>query len=313
VESGEACYPGWELQRAGWTAAGRTFEARVGIAPGLADEDRAALIAAYESLAFEPAAEAPLSAVIATGTAAGEEWELVAERQAGGLALTLQGESGGSGGGGFEPSASSMTLLAYVIGGDAEPQRVVFGAVPSSAVRIEGRTDGQLGQAVPVADVPDEIDPDMNAFVFATPIGVNVTVTAYDAAGEVVATGEVGAGGGGSDPVETPLPSVVDVAPEHGGRYWAVYIWAGASPDDPQARAARDAAEQLGFNPGGGDLACDDGAAGQLGVPQAWSGVAIYFETRLDAETAYEWFLEADPEAAVAPVGVAEVRTYCLD
>jgi hypothetical protein len=92
-----------------------------------------------------------------------------------------------------------------------------------------------------------------------------------------------------------------------------VYLWAGESPDDPQARAARDAAEQLGFNPGGGDLACDDGAAEQLGVPRSWSGVAIYFETRQDAETANEWLLERVRDLTTAPLGVAEVRTYCLD
>jgi hypothetical protein len=203
-----------------------------------------------------------------------------------------------------------MFLSQTVLGTGVDAQRVVFGAVPIGTAQVNVR-DGDAEGVYEVLDVPEEIDEELDAFVFTTYPEAELQVIALDESGEILAMGEVG--GGGSDPAETPLPSVVDIAPEHGGRYWGVYLWAGESPDDPQARAARDAAEQLGFNPGGGDLACDDGAAEQLGVPQAWSSVAIYFETRQDAETAYGWLLENVREPAAPPLGVAEVRTYCLD
>jgi hypothetical protein len=316
VESGEAgCYPGWEFLRAGWTAAGRTFEARVGFAPDVTSAERDAMVAAFESMTFRPTDESAAAAVIATGSAGGETWELVAQRQ-NELVLTLQAESIGGGGGGFDPASPQLSVIDHVLGEGESAERIVFGAVPSTAVMVEAIPEEWLGTlVVDLLDVPDGIDPDLDAFVFTAPIDVHVTVTAYDAGGEIVGTGEAGPAqqGDGSDPVETPLPAVVDVAPEHAGRYWAVYLWVGESPDDSQAEAARDAAEHLGFNPGGGDLACDDGAASALGVPQGWSSVAIYFSTRQDAETAYGWLLENARGSAPAPAGVAEVTTYCLD
>jgi hypothetical protein len=284
----------------------------VGFAPDVAEEDRAALLAAYESLAFEPGDASPASVVLATGTAGGETWELVAERQTDGLALTLNGETGGAGGGGFDAASSELFLLESVFGTGEEAQRVVFGAVPVGTVQVNVR-DLDAEGVYEVLDVPDSIDAELDAFVFTTYPDARLEVRALDASFEVVASGAVGAAGGGGDPVETPLPTVVDVAPEHGGTYWGVYLWVGETPDDSRAEAARDAAEHLGFKPGGGELACDDGAASALGVPQGWSSVAVYFSTRQDAETAYGWLLENAREPAPAPAGVAEVTTYCLD
>jgi hypothetical protein len=95
------------------------------------------------------------------------------------------------------------------------------------------------------------------------------------------------------------------VTPEHGGVVWGLYLALGDSLDDPAMDAARQRATELGYHPGGGELACDDGAAEALGVDASYS-VAVYFRTREDAEAAAALF-------GSAPVGIARVTTYCLD
>ena len=52
--SESACYPDWEFLRARWIAAGRAFEARVGLSPDASDDERDALFAAFSSMTFEP-------------------------------------------------------------------------------------------------------------------------------------------------------------------------------------------------------------------------------------------------------------------
>ena len=98
ADSGESgCYPTWEFLGAEWTAEGRTFRARVGLAPDADDEEREALLAAFSSMTFEPQAEGSSAVVLATGSAGGEDWELIATGQGAGLDLTLQGETFGTG------------------------------------------------------------------------------------------------------------------------------------------------------------------------------------------------------------------------
>ncbi|HEY7659411.1 MAG TPA: hypothetical protein VIC58_02305, partial [Actinomycetota bacterium] len=203
VESGEdGCYPGWEFLRAGWTAAGRTFEARVGFAPDVTEGDRAALVGAYESLAFEPAEESPASVVLATGTAGGEAWELVAERQTDGLGLTLNGESSGAGGGGFDPASTELFMLESVFGAGEDAQRVVFGAVPVGTVQVNVRDLNAEG-VYEVLDVPEEIDAELDAFVFTTYPEAVLEVVALDKSGEVLAMGAVEPA---RDPSLAPVP-----------------------------------------------------------------------------------------------------------
>jgi hypothetical protein len=310
VESGEGgCYPGWEFLRAGWTAEGRTLEARVGFAPDVSDEERDAMVAAFASMTFEPNSAAASSVVLATGTstgtAGGETWQLIAERQTDGLMLTLQAETFGAGGGGFDPASRRLLILDSVLGEGDERVHLVFGAVPAEAVRVGIRFEVDDEAIVDVLDIPDTIDAEMNAFVYSLLPNQRVTITAYDASGAAIASGEVGPGAD-DEPIGTPVPAFIDVRPEHGGTYWGVYLWVGASPDDIQANAAVRAAEDLGYTPSTGDIACDQDAATALGVDASGSRVAVYFEERLDAETAAALF---DP----APVGVAEVTTYCLD
>jgi hypothetical protein len=70
-DSGDvACYPDWTFLRASWTAAGRSFEARVGVASDATDADRAAVMEAYESMTFTP--ESPVESdmsIVGAGTA----------------------------------------------------------------------------------------------------------------------------------------------------------------------------------------------------------------------------------------------------
>ncbi|MGZ5290919.1 MAG: hypothetical protein ACXWEH_01160 [Actinomycetota bacterium] len=302
------CYPGWEFLRAGWTASGRTFEARVGFAPDVSGEERAALTAAFESMIFEPAVGDPTSVLIATGTAGGEDWELQAERQAGGLALSLQAETFGTGGD-FVPTPGELQFLDHVFGSGADAERLVFGPAPPGTVQIGVRIDPDDELLLAVTDVPDTIDDSVNAFVVTLRPDVAATLVAYDASHDVIATGQVASGSPNAtpSPLPNPLPLPDEVLPAHGDTVWGLYLAVGDSLDDPAMHAAVDRATQLGYTPTEGDIACDDGAASALGVPEGGSRVAIYFATEADAAAAANAF--ADP----APVGIARVTTFCLD
>jgi hypothetical protein len=187
-----ACYPGWEFRRAGWTASGRSFEARVGLAPESSSEDREALFVAFASMTFEPTTAGPTSVVLATGTAGGEEWELIATRQSDGLGLSLDTETFGTGSGGYRDAIRALHLTAHVFGSGEQAERVVFGAIPADAVRLVG-TDAAFGQnEVAILDVPEEIDPDLNAFVVTMDPDIVVAFEALDEQGRVVAAGSVG-------------------------------------------------------------------------------------------------------------------------
>src|SRR5918995_882530 len=99
-ESG--CYPGWEFLHAGWTAEGRTFEARVGFAPDVTDADRDALFKAFATMTFSPGESGTAAVVLENGEIGGETWELIATRETGGggLVLSLETEDQASGTGG---------------------------------------------------------------------------------------------------------------------------------------------------------------------------------------------------------------------
>jgi hypothetical protein len=187
-----ACYPGWEFRRAGWTASGRSFEARVGLAPESSSENREALFAAFASMTFEPTTAGPTSVVLATGTAGSEEWELIATSQSDGLGLSLDTETFGTGSGGYRDAIRALHLTAHVFGSGEQAERVVFGAIPADAVRLVG-TDAAFGQnEVAILDVPEEIDPDLNAFVVTMDPDIVVAFEALDEQGRVVAAGSVG-------------------------------------------------------------------------------------------------------------------------
>ncbi len=200
--SESACYPNWDFLRAGWTAAGRTFEARVGFAPAATTDERDAVLAAFASMSFAASSDGVTAATLTTGTAGGQEWSLIAARQSDGLTLSLQGASSGSGTGGFDRSSQDLQVSSHAFGDGADRELVVFGVVPEGAVRVEASSaDGSVTSA-DVLDVPNEIDPDLNAFALVVPPGP-VELLGYDASGKVVAHGSVG----GAEP--TPFPGAL--------------------------------------------------------------------------------------------------------
>jgi hypothetical protein len=199
AESG--CYPDWEFLRAGWTIADRTFEARVGVAPDASEEDRGAVFAAFASMEFEPSQQGTTSVVLTTGTAGGEDWELIATRQSDGLGLSLDTETFGTGSGGYHDAMRALHLTTHVFGSGEQAERVVFGAIPAEAVRLVG-TDAAFEQnEVAILDVPEEIDPDLNAFVVTMDQDLVMAFEALDERGRVVAAGSVG-----SEPGEPGSP-----------------------------------------------------------------------------------------------------------
>lgn len=205
-----ACYPGWEFLRAGWTTAGRTFEGRVGFAPDVSDADRDALLAAFASITFESNGTVTLSFVVAEGTAAGEDWELVASGTRDGLELSLRGESFGTGIGGFDPSSEQIQMAGQLLGTGSAAERVVFGAVSAEAVRLGLQVLGDP-VAIPapeILDVPDtSLDPDLNVFVFTIRADQTAVVTAFDGSNAQIASGEVGPGA--EDSIGTPVADEV--------------------------------------------------------------------------------------------------------
>ncbi|MGA9162481.1 MAG: hypothetical protein WB297_16685 [Actinomycetota bacterium] len=217
VDTSQArCYPDWEFLRAGWTASGRTFEARVGLAPSASEDERDAVFAAFASMTFEPSGNGNTSVVLAHGTAGGEDWQLVASHDGGGLSLEIAGETTGAGTAGLDASSTDIQATDIVLGSGPNAERVVFGAVPQGVVRVEALTYDALhmplGAVVDtdVVDVPNEIDPDLNAFVLVVDPAGPVQLNGFYASGQVVATGSVGG--------VQPSPSA-DVALEDGRHF----------------------------------------------------------------------------------------------
>lgn len=212
-----ACYPGWEFLRAGWTAAGRTFEGRVGFAPDVSDADRDALLAAFASMTFGSMVDSASSAVLTAGTSGGEDWELIAGRgllpasgESVGLELMLNAESISAGIGGFDPSSREIVMSDQVLGTGAGAERFVFGAVSADAARLGLQVSGgdPVALAAPeILDVPDTIDSDLNAFVFTIRLDQTAVVTAFDDSNTPMAYAQIGPEGMG--PIATPTPDEV--------------------------------------------------------------------------------------------------------
>lgn len=121
--------------------------------------------------------------------------------------------------------------------------------------------------------------------------------------GPTAATGPTGPTA--TEPSEEPAPAPEPVAPEHGGRYWAVYLAVG-DIDDPAVAAALDEIEAAGWPGGFTSIGCDRGAHRAVGDDEDLSLVGVYFETEADAIA----FATTQHEDVQGPV---RVRTYCLD
>jgi hypothetical protein len=190
--SESACYPGWDFLRAGWSAAGRTFEARVGFAPAATTDERDALSSAFASMSFAASGRGVVAAVLGHGIAGGEPWTLTAQRTEGRLSLSLETETLGGGSSFASPATSKLQPASTVLGQGSDRRLVAFGAIPIDVVRVEATAaDGSVVSGE-VFDVPDELDPDSNAFALVVAPGP-VELLGYDASGEVVAHGTVDA------------------------------------------------------------------------------------------------------------------------
>ena len=97
------CYEGWTFMRAAWTAAGRSFEARIGFSPEATDADRSAMTDAFASMVFAPGSVSTQDGsgpatdvagsgdVVATGTdVVGGPWTLTITHQPPGDGLAFE-------------------------------------------------------------------------------------------------------------------------------------------------------------------------------------------------------------------------------
>lgn len=193
------CLPGWTFLRASWTANGRGFEARAGFGPDVSDEERDTLESAFDSMRFAPAEGAPAAVVLATGTAGGEDWRLIAQRAKDGMFLGLEWSSGGAGMGGMLDVPDPLQYTARFLGSGADRELVVYGTTTSPISRVEYvPSDGGPTDSVEVIDVPDAIGAELDAFVLTAPdsgTGGSGVLRGYDERGEVV------------DQIDVPMPA----------------------------------------------------------------------------------------------------------
>jgi hypothetical protein len=205
LDTSEArCYQDWTFLRATWTASGREFEARTGFSPDATGEERDALFAAFASMTFEPSRANDISVVLTEGTAGGENWQLSASRQKGALSLEVSGESMGAGAA-FAPS-NDIQASTVEFGSGTDAELVIYGAVPDGVVRVDATStvDGST-ESTDTLDVPDEIDPNLNAFALVVDPHVPFQLTGFDASGQQVATAGTVTIDLQSPPVAAPL------------------------------------------------------------------------------------------------------------
>jgi hypothetical protein len=111
----------------------------------------------------------------------------------------------------------------------------------------------------------------------------------------------------------TDLPDFPDEFESfHGSTPWAVYLEVSDDAESPALAAAGQSVIEAGYSDayyGGGQLGCDQGAPEALGFSGDAHTVATYFETQAEAQQARAAFEARGHEV----VGVAHVKTYCLD
>ena len=317
-----ACYPGWDFSQAQWTAGGRSFDGRLGVAPDASDGDRAALLDAFDSMTFEsqPALRGnnQRSVVVATGIVAGHRWTITASIGADGTtSLEIEDERGGAGieygtDGDIPIQATSHVFQGT---GDVPTETVVFGAVPAGTALVRTLPDDTVATLV-----PDPFVRTMELFSIQVPGGTPALVVAEDADGHEIGEQQLG---GTPLPTETPpephtSPSTIPnapfpepVDPVQGGTYWAVEVAVGQSETEDAITVAKNRLTTMGAVPFVvGDPSCDQGS-----IPVIPAGatvrVAVYYDRNEDAltfEKAYATDWSGDQV-----VGVARVTTTCLD
>ena len=102
-------------------------------------------------------------------------------------------------------------------------------------------------------------------------------------------------------------PQFSPVVPTQGGTYFGVYVAVADKGDRASLQASAEALDAIGISEYSiGDISCDEGAAEELGVPEDSGRVAVYFETREEADA----FTRSLPSPILR---IARVRTFCLD
>jgi hypothetical protein len=110
-------------------------------------------------------------------------------------------------------------------------------------------------------------------------------------------------------------PPVEQVALEHGGTVWALYLltWNGATGDPDEASDIAGWLESRGVTVAVGNVECDQGSEDIVLEPDHDSAVALYFATEQDANTFLEWYYGTRYPGADYEVLIGEVHTFCLD
>ncbi len=138
---------------------------------------------------------------------------------------------------------------------------------------------------------------------------------------EVVVAFLVSCAGDAATPQQQPAPTTEPPSPgptsveefpdpvvtEHSGTYWGVYLAAGEGPELEDAIQYLTVIHGLRGNEfnAGSDVNCDQGARKVLGDVGPLV-VAVYFASEQDARA---WA----SELPAPPLGIARVRTFCLD
>lgn len=142
------CYEGWTFMRAAWTAAGRSFEARVGFASDASDADRSAMTDAYTSMTFAPGSVAVGDTVtLGSGTAFSDiTWSLTATRDANGVSWTFETDNTGFGTGPIATSPDAPSLEVHDAGSEGAFAIVTLpNDVHSVVMDVGGNVIGDIG------------------------------------------------------------------------------------------------------------------------------------------------------------------------
>jgi hypothetical protein len=155
VDAGASgCYGGWTFLRAVWTAAGRSFDARVGFDGDASEADRDAMSTAFASMSFNSHSVATGESVtLGSGTAFDSTtWSLTASREADGICWTLETESTG-GGSCWNGAPALPTLLVQRVTGEGAIATVMM---PSDVEAVTVQTGGDVIGDIGLFPVPRE-------------------------------------------------------------------------------------------------------------------------------------------------------------
>ena len=102
-------------------------------------------------------------------------------------------------------------------------------------------------------------------------------------------------------------PEFSPVVPTQGDTYFGVYVAIADAGDAASLQSSAEALDAIGISEYSiGDISCDEGAAEELGVPEDSGRVAVYFDSREEAEA----FTQSLPSPILR---IAKVKTFCLD